>query len=361
MSDPGAPLIAERRGLGKKLVLSLVPAAGFVWLMHRGALPLVPDSDVLRNVPASAIAVYVVVWIAMYFVRTARWWFLLAPIERVPLWTVVRVACVGFLAVLLLPFRMGEAVRPIMIRREAGVSPWAATGTVGAERVIDGLTISLLLLASLGIARPLDPLPDRIGDLPVPASVVPQAALVAGAVFACGSVVMAVFYWRRAWARRWTERLIGAVSIKLARWLAARVEDVAGGLGFLTRPRFSVPFLLATLTYWLLNVSTFWVLANACGLGEIGFVGASTTMCVVALGIMVPATPGFFGAFQLSIYAGLAMYLAPERVMRAGSAYAFLGYVLPVGMSTLAGVAALAAGLFVRRGARNLPGSAGIG
>ncbi len=361
MTDAAGPLIPEGRGLGKKLALSLLPAAGFVWLLQRGALPLVPEGDALRRVSPSSILLYIAVWSAMYLVRTARWWFLLAPVKPVPFWTVVRVACVGFLAVLLLPFRMGEAVRPLMIRREAGVSPWAATGTVGAERVIDGLTISLLLLASLSIARPLDPLPDRIGDLPIPASLVPQAAFTAAAVFAFGSLVMGVFYWRRAWARRWTERLIGVVSLKLARWLAARVEDVAQGLGFLTHARYSVPFVLGTLTYWLLNAATFWILAVACGVGEIGFFGATTTMGVVALGILVPATPGFFGAFQLAIYAGLAMYLPPASVMRAGSAYAFLGYVLPVGLSTLAGLVAALAGLFVRRAARNLPRSADLG
>lgn len=359
MTESMSPALPERRGMWKKLGLSLLPAAGFVWLLQRGALPLVPDRESLARVPAGSLVLYVVVWWTMYLIRTGRWWFLLNPIERVPLRTVIRVACLGLAAVVLLPFRMGEAVRPILIRREGRLSAWAATGTVGAERVLDGLSVSVLLLVSLAVARPMDPLPDRIGDLPVPASLVPGAALSAALVFATGSVGMGVFYLWRGWARRMTELVIGVVSLRFARWLAARVEEVAEGLGFLKRPRYAVPFVLATIAYWLLNASTFWILADACGLGGIGFFGATATMGVVALGILVPATPGFFGAFQLATYAGLAMYLAPELVMKQGATYAFLGYVLPVGFSVLAGVFALVARMIGQ--GKNLPPSTALG
>jgi hypothetical protein len=359
MTDPDTRALPERRGMWKKLALSLLPAAGFVWLLQRGALPLLPERGALERVPMVSLVVYVLVWTTMYLIRTGRWWFLLAAVERVPFGTVLRVACVGLAAVVILPFRMGEAVRPIMIRREGRLSAWAATGTVGAERVIDGLCVSVLLLVSLAMARPMEPLPDRIGDLPVPASLVPGAALSAALVFATGSVVMGVFYLWRAWARRMTERVIGLVSLRFAQWLAARVEQIAEGLGFLRQPRYAVPFVVATIMYWLLNAMTFWLLAQACGLGEIGFFGATATMGVVALGILVPATPGFFGAFQLATYAGLAMYLAPDLVMKQGATFAFLGYVFPVGLSVLAGLLAFVAGLFAQR--KNLPPSPAIG
>jgi len=360
MSESKTPGLLGQPALWKKLGLSLLPVGAFVWLLERGALPLVPKGDALARVPASGIVVYVVVWALMYFIRASRWYFLLAAVERVPFWTVIRVGCLGFCAVALLPFRMGEAVRPIMIRREGRLSAWAATGTVGAERVIDGLSVSVLLLGSLAVARPMDPLPDRIGELPVPASLVPGAALTASLVFAVGCLVMGLFYWRRDWARRVTERVVGLVSIRFARWLSTRLEQVAGGLGFLTKPRYSVPFLIATVLYWFLNAATFWLIAVACGVGQIGFFGATAMMGVVALGIIVPATPGFFGTFQLGIYAALAMYLEPTVVIGAGSTLAFLGYVLPMGLTVLAALLALIGGLLAPKRDENLPGTAGV-
>jgi hypothetical protein len=339
MNGEQAPLV-ERRGLWLKLGLSLLPALAFVWLLQRGGLPLIPTEQALAEFDRMSIVWYALLWSAMYFVRTSRWYWLLAPVQRVPLRTVLRVGCIGLMAVAVLPFRMGEAVRPLMIRREGKLTGWVATGTVGAERLIDGFAVSVFLLIALAIAPPMDPLPDRIGDLPIHASLVPAAARSAALMFSVAITVMAIFYWRRAWARRVTEATLGRVSLRFARWVASTLEQVAEGLSFLTEPRHTLPFLLATVLYWILNASTWLLLAHACGLGDVGFFGAAATMGVTALGILVPSTPGFFGAFQLAIYAGLAMYLPPKLVMNAGSAYAFFGYVLPIGLTILTGLLA---------------------
>jgi hypothetical protein len=350
---PPQPLI-ERRGLWMKLGLSLLPAAAFVWLLQKGGLPLLPTPEALARFDHMTVLWYTLVWTAMYLVRIGRWYWLLAPVQRVPLLTVFRVGFVGLAAIALLPFRMGEAVRPLMIRREGKLTGWAATGTVGAERLIDGFSVSVFLLIALAIAPPMDPLPDRIGDLPIHASLVPAAARSAATAFAAAIIVMGIFFWRRAWARRITEAALGWISLRFARWLATAIEQVAEGLSFLTELRATLPFLAATLVYWLLNAASWYVLAVGCGLGGVGFFGAAATMGVAALGILVPSTPGFFGAFQLAIYAGLAMYLPPDLVMSSGSAYSFFGYALPIGLTMITGLV----GLFALPRVENLAGSA---
>ncbi|HSU41337.1 MAG TPA: lysylphosphatidylglycerol synthase transmembrane domain-containing protein [Polyangiaceae bacterium] len=337
MSSNDAPARPPRNRIWHKLLLSLVPAAALVWLMQSGSLPIVPRREELGRVASWTVPAYVGVWSISYFFRLIRWWFLLAAVEVLPLWTVVRAGAVGLFAIALLPFRMGEVVRPLLIRRPPRLTFWAASGTVGAERVLDALSVSVLLLVGLRFAKPLDKLPDHIGTLPIHVAIVPGLALTCALVFASGCVVMGVFYFWRDFARRLTERVVGLVSLPLARWLAAKIEQMAQGLGFLARPRQAVPFMLLTLAYWGLNAVGFWLLAVGCGI-DIGFFGATATMGVVALGIIVPATPGFFGAFQLAIYAGLAMYLPPDAVTDAGSVYAFLGYVLPIGLTMFVGV-----------------------
>jgi glycosyltransferase 2 family protein len=337
------PVPAARGKIWQKLVLSLLPAAAIVWLMQSGSLKIVPPSEELARVAPATIPAYIAVWLAMYFVRLARWYWLLAPVQRVPLRTVLRVGAVGLLAVALLPFRMGEVVRPLLIRRRPKLTFWAASGTVGGERIIDAFSVSVMLLVGLHIAKPQANLPDHIGTLPVHVDLVPRTAFVSALVFATGCVVMGVFYFQRAWARRMTELVIGVVSRRAATFVATKLEQMAEGLGFLSDPKLSIPFVLATVAYWSLNAATFYVLALGCGLGDIGYWGAAATMGVVALGILVPATPGFFGMFQLATYAGLAMYLTPDVVMGRGSAYAFLGYVLPIGLSVVTGVAAMLA------------------
>jgi uncharacterized membrane protein YbhN (UPF0104 family) len=337
MSSIAAPPPAPRGKIWQKLLLSLIPAAALVWLMQSGSLPILPRREEFARVASWTLPAYLAFWAVSYFIRLVRWWFLLAAVEVVPLWTVIRAGAVGLFAIALLPFRMGEVVRPLLIRRPPRLTFWAASGTIGAERILDALSVSVLLLVGLRFAKPLDKLPDHLGTLPIHVAIVPRLALTCSLVFASGCVVMGIFYFWRDFARGLTERVVGLVSLPLARWLATKLEQMAQGLGFLATPRRALPYLALTVGYWVLNAGTFWLLAVGCGI-DIGYFGAMATMGVVALGIIVPATPGFFGAFQLAIYAGLAMYLPPDAVTDAGSVYAFLGYALPIGLTMVAGV-----------------------
>lgn len=324
-----------------KLAASLLVGAGFAWLMHAGALPLLPSSQALARVRWWTVVGYVALWCCVHVVRGARWTWLLTPVHRVPMRRILAVSWIGFAGIVLLPFRAGEMVRPVLIRKKGHLSGWAATGTIGAERVIDGLCLSVMLFVGLTVSRPLDPLPTHIGNLPVPASIVPAAAYAALGLFAAAFSLMGLFYWRRALARRWTERAVGLVSRPLGTWLADRVDQVADGLRFLPRLRFSVPFIAATAFYWLLNAAASWLLAWGCGFHDITFAEACVSIGVLALGILVPNAPGFFGAFQIALYAGFAMYFPPSQVVGAGAAFVFIIYLAQLGITFTAGAASM--------------------
>jgi glycosyltransferase 2 family protein len=321
-----------RRHWGK-LAVSILIALGFAWLLHAGALPLVPGRAAFSNVSWGAVLGYVLLWCLVHVLRAVRWYWLLLPVHPVPMKKIVNVSFIGFAAIVALPFRTGEMVRPVLIRKQGQLSGWAATGTIGAERVIDGLFLSALLFFSLLVSEPLDPLPDRIGDLPVPASVVPGAAYGALALFAVAFAMMAMFYWRRHFARRLTESLVGLVSRRLASWLAERVEKVARGLEFLPRARYLVPFLAITALYWLLNAASTWLLGWGVGFTHMTYPQACVNMGVLALGILLPNAPGFFGAFQISVYAALALYFSPDEVVGPGAAFVFLIYLAQMGIT----------------------------
>ncbi len=330
-ADPLGPAALPRRSFlarhGGKLAASLLLAALFAWLLHAGALPIIPKAEALGEVRWWTFAAYLALWSVVHWIRAVRWQWLLAPIATVPRRRVVDVAFIGFFAIVVLPFRTGEMARPVLIRKRGELSGWAATGTIGAERVIDGLVLSVLLFGALVASQPLDPLPDRIGSLAVPASIVPKATYAALVLFAVAFVAMGLFFAKREFARRLTQLAIGWISPKLASWLSERVEKVADGIAFLPKARYSVPFALATICYWTLNAAAGWLLAWGVGLQGMTFWHAGVVTGVLALGILLPNAPGFFGAFQISVYAALAMYFTPEEVIGPGSAYVFLLYI----------------------------------
>lgn len=135
--------------------------------------------------------------------------------------------------------------------------------------------------------------------------------------------------------------VVGRVSKKLATWLADRVEGVADGLRFLPNARYTGPFLAITVVYWAVNAGGVWFLCHGVGLVSISYFQSCVVMGVLALGILVPNAPGFFGSFQISVYAGLAMYASPDDVIGAGSLAVFWLYMLQIGVTFLLSALAL--------------------
>ncbi len=329
----------KRHGLA--LLASLVVAFGFGWLLHKGALPVLPRRGDFAGIAPWTVVVYALIYLLALYVRAHRWTWLLAPIHPVPLRRVLTVSFIGYGALVLLPFRTGEVVRPALIRREGKLSGWAATGTIAAERVIDGLVLCVILLVALMVARPLSPLPDHIGNLPVPVAIVPAAAYGALLVFAAAFAVLGAFYFWRAWATRAIEAVVGLVSKKLATRLSSAAARVADGLHFLPRPGLAGPFLAATLLYYGLNAAGIELILWGAGIAPVSLARACVIMGVIHLGVLLPNAPGYFGAFQVAIYAGLAMYYPPDLVASTGAAVVFLLYAIQIGLVLLTAAAAL--------------------
>lgn len=312
-------------------MLSLLFGCGLGWVLLRGGFPLVPPHDAFVALRPWVVFAYAGSLALVHWFRAARWRFLLRPIGRVPLRDVVAVSWVGFGAILISPLRSGEIVRPWLVTRRGNVKLWEATGTVGAERVIDGLVLSSVLFAALRVATPLDPLPDHIGALPVPVATVPRAANGALLLFGAAFLTMGVFFFARDFARRATSRVIGLVSRRLGERFADIVDGVAQGIRFLPSPRHLLPFLLETAAYWLVNAAGVWLLAWGCGLSGVTLAEACVVMGCLGIGILVPSGPGFFGAFQLSTYMALAMYFPESALRGSAAAFVFLLYVSQVG------------------------------
>jgi hypothetical protein len=142
-----------------KLVASAIITCGIVYTLRKSGLPLLPAPSCFTHVRWWTLPAYVATLVAMSYFRAVRWRFLLRSFADIPKKRILAVSWIGFAAIMLMPFRIGEVVRPYMIRhpgREAEggkiigkVSATAATGTVLAERIVDGLYLSLVLALAL--------------------------------------------------------------------------------------------------------------------------------------------------------------------------------------------------------------------
>jgi uncharacterized protein (TIRG00374 family) len=271
------------------------------------------------------------------YLRTQRWIYLLRPLApHLDRWRVLGVGLVGFSAVFFAPMRLGEVVRPYLLSQDGEVKFVQAVSSVAAERIVDGLVVALLTALSLWLSTPISPLPNQVGLLPIPVALVPSTVTFAAVMFTTAFATIAFFYAAREHARRLVKAVIGLVSPRLADACANFVERLAQGFAFLPSWKSSGPFLRDTLLYWASLGAAQYALLRGIGL-DTSPSQAFMTAGLIALGSLLPAGPGFFGAYQVAAYTSLAMFHAEHVVLMQGALFVFWSYCMHVLLNVLAG------------------------
>ena len=313
-----------------RLAVSIAIAAGLAyWLLSQG-FDVVPSWDSIIEIadPLSALA-YVALFAVFNVLRAFRWEYLLRPFTAVRRGPMMETAFVGFAAIQMMPLRTGEVARPYLLDRYAGISKSALFGTIAIERVIDGLLVSLLLTVAL-LTVPLGS-----GPYVLALRVVPLA------VFVAALAILVAFHRSPDRVGAVLGRLIGAFSKRLAEFTVGVVSRFHAGLAALPDKRAFWTFTVQSALYWGVNALAFWILAHGCGL-ELSFSGAVAGMGVLAVGILLPSGPGYFGNFQISVFVALEMYVGAAARTENAAVFIFLLYVFQTGLTLIfAAVAAI--------------------
>lgn len=326
-----------------KLALSAVITACLLYAIKKEDMSLVPSLDKFRFVRWWTVGGYVLMLFALTYFRAVRWRFLLRSFADVPKARLLRLSLVGFAAILILPFRIGEFVRPMMLKKDIKISMSAATGTIVAERIVDGLVVSVVLALGLLYLPTIDPLPETVVGLSsVKMSLVRGSGFTMLAVFGIAFTTIAVFYFARDFARRATLLVFGVFSKKLAEKLAGMAAGLADGLHFLQRGRDAFPFLLETGAYWLLNGLAMWFLAWGCGVvhvdgSPIRIAEGFAMMGMLGATVLIPGPPGLLGLFHVGIYCGMSLFFPADVIEGPGAVYTFLLYVIQAIFTTVSG------------------------
>jgi len=287
---------------------------------------------------APYLAIYVALLVVMQLCRSLRWNHLLAPIgARVPTGPLLAISAVGFLAILALPARLGELVRPGLLRKR-GISATAALGTVAVERIVDGLLVSAFVFCACFALRGPN----------APSWMMVTAWLALG-IFTAAMVFLVfamrwprqtvVFCLRLTMLPRFAPRVAAAIETKLL--------EMIRGLDVLRDRKNMLAFLVWSLVYWGANGAGVWVLARGFHL-DLSLVGAYAVMGLVAVGISLPNSPGLMGQFQALTLLGLTLYLGPDAntahtaLYPTTFAFANVHYALQIGWYILCGIAGLA-------------------
>ena len=131
-----------------KIVLGVGVSVGFIALSLRGK-DLGAVWTQLLHADYIYLLPYFAILLVIHLVRTVRWGMLIAPLYKPPFRRLNAVSAVGFMLLIILPFRIGEVARPYLIRQPGKLSGTAAFASIVGERVLDGLIVAAMLVLLL--------------------------------------------------------------------------------------------------------------------------------------------------------------------------------------------------------------------
>lgn len=305
------------RGFLLKYVVSGALGAVMVWLAFRHE----NWSDFgarLEQVKMGPFMGYVGLFAAAHAIRIARWGVLVRALGDIRWKDIVAVGSVGYMCIIVFPLRLGEFVRPVLIRGR-GVTASGALATVVVERVIDGLLFVALFFVFISM------LPET-GNPAVDA--VKITGYLAGAVFLTVLGVLIGAYTNREATLRLARRIGEPIHKGLTDKAVGLLEAFIEGLKVLPNRRRLVLFFGMTAFYWAAQGIGLKFMATAAGIPDLSYTGAFAILAVLVVGIMIPAGPGFTGTFELAVAAGFSLLILSPASLENVALFTILLHVV---------------------------------
>ena len=275
----------------------------------------------LRGANAFGFVAVMLVTLFGFWLRSVRWGYFIQVGRRLPLRSLFSATMIGFMANNVLPFRLGEFVRPWALARREKLSKSTLLATVVVERAVDMIT----LLGIFGLSMIVHPIAESTdaGRL-----VQWGARLLVALCVGLTLFVVAVERNRRlaqAFVRFVTRPLPGEAHERVA----AMLEHFLAGLGLFRDVRrllvvFSLSFTMFLCFAFALGLSL-WSLDIA-----LPWYAGLVMLVITAIGIMVPAAPGYIGTLNIACTAGLALFGVGKSLSVPFSWFYFFSQWLPI-------------------------------
>jgi glycosyltransferase 2 family protein len=230
-------------------------------------------------------------------VRAYRWRLLFYPQTDLRFGNVFGALNAGYFVNTILPARLGEVVRAVMIGRLEGVRTAHALSTVVVERVLDLLTTIVIL----GLLIPFVSLPEE--------SVTPLIVATGLAVAALALMIVA------GANAALTHRLARIITARLpARWaerLHHLLDSVLDGFKVLSNMGVAVRLILLSAVIWVIIAAAMECMLLAFHL-DLPVTAPLFVLALIQLSFIIPSTPGHVGVFQFAAVEALRIGFAVD-------------------------------------------------
>lgn len=269
--------------------------------------------EALRHTQYGWLVLAALALVLFLALRAIRWRFLLNSGQDagslLPYAIVFHIQNIGYMLTNILPFRLGDLARAVLIGNVPPMTISRGLSTMVAERVFDLAFVVVLFPFTLSV----------VGDLPAE---VQTAFRVVGVMSLAATALLIV----AANQRQRAGRLAAAVLSRLPRlnaglW-ARRLDDLLLGLNALTRLKDALILLALSVLVWLPIIASYYFGLRAVNLNPT-ILQAAFVVCIAAFSVAAPSSPGQVGVFEAGVTFGLAGILGLPEAQSASFAFLY--------------------------------------
>jgi len=268
--------------LKKKFSLGLAISGLCLYLVFRNT-----DLGALRE---SLVAVrYPYLFISLIFIllfsffRALRWKYLLDPLKKISTRNLFEVVMIGYLANNILPARIGEVVRAVVLGKTEGISKIASLATIVMERILDVITLVIILI----IASRYLPLGGGKNKI----------IIVATASVCFLSLFLILLKYRQEWLFKTSKKILEPISPKIALHAQKSIHNFLEGLQVLKQGKHFIAISFLSAIIGLVLGGIYYFVAVAFDI-KLSLPGLLFLLSVIFLGTMIPSSPGYVGTFH---------------------------------------------------------------
>jgi uncharacterized protein (TIRG00374 family) len=281
---------ASRRALLQR-VLEFGISLTFFALALRG-INVVALWAALRSANYLWLLPAVLITVALLVLKGWRWQLLFLPDSHPRFRPVFAALCAGYLASNVLPARMGELVRLVLLVSDEPVSAARTLSTIVVERLLDILSLLAIMLLLLPFVQ-----------LP---AVMTHAAQGLGILALVAALAMVVLSFWKERLLRWARLLLKPIHFLDRPGVYAALGHLIDGFAAL-RSKLGLLLIAISLVGWVGVVLMAWSAAQAMHL-QVPITAMVFAVIVTTLGMLVPSSPGYVGVFHYLVTVALAPF-----------------------------------------------------
>jgi uncharacterized protein (TIRG00374 family) len=196
---------------------------------------------------------------------------------------------IGFMSNNIFPARVGELIRAFVLSKKESISFISVFASLIAERIMDGLTVSILAIPVI-FTVPVD-----------------EKIKIAGLSFFIVFCVLLILLFFFVNSENLRSLLFGFLPRKVSDFINNSLALFLSGLRGLNNLKNSGITFISAFLIWFLSVLYFYFMGFAMDI-HLTPVAALTVFVSVALGVVIPSSPGFIGVYHFFCQKAVEMF-----------------------------------------------------